>query len=48
MLPWGTCDSKVPKEPFQLLLSFGEVWENRIVLKDKKEVCLYDETTFNP
>ena len=18
MLPWGTCDSKVPKEPFQL------------------------------
>ena len=23
MLPWGTCDSRVPKEPFQRL-SFGE------------------------
>ena len=24
------------------------LWENGIVLKDKREVCLYDETTFNP
>ena len=42
MLPWGTCDFKVPTSN---LFSFGG-----IVLKDKREVCLYDEpeTTFNP
>ena len=40
MLPWGTCDFKFPTSN---LFSFGG-----IVLKDKREVCLYDETTFNP
>ena len=37
MLPWGTCDFKVPTSN---LFSFGG-----IVLKDKREVCL--RTTHN-